>query len=492
MPESNLQEPDLFALRLFARAQRIFGRIDDLPAFLDLLAETIVKMLEEVDPVHAAAPHVLGAAGLLSRDPHRGVFRPLRLKGRPDPSELRSFVEHVGPGDSEHPTGLMGWSAARRKVAVRHGEDWLVAERSDEQDRWGALRPATRAEAEEMEHAAIAAYPSLRSQLAVPILDPEMRGQARPRHTIGILNVESDELLSDRFCQFMIAFTNSIGNPLMAALRMRDIGRLARRLGLPLSRATLGTSLLDVTLPYLPPRERRGLVALRDFAYEDRFVAEAMVGGGLDHASLQDFANRRLAFGSSDGLWGQAIRTRLVQYMPDVPRRPHGVHRPFWHDSQCALVIPLLTGDGRDCLGLLALESGETSYAFSTQDQGFFQTAAALAAVAVTAIRDPRLAYSQAVRVPALLQRMRRERLDEIPEDQIVRINAICRALIKHNFVFQRAAEETRLTVHVLREYTSRSPRIIDVDELRTQAARQEELLHVAARLEAEELQETR
>ena len=66
-------------------------------------------------------------------------------------------------------------------------------------------------------------------------------------------------------------------------------------------------------------------------------------------------------------------------------------------------------------------------------------------------------------------------------EDQIVRINSICRALVKHGLVFQKAAEECRMTVHILREYTSRSPRIIDVDALRTLAIRREEGLRSGA-----------
>jgi GAF domain-containing protein len=471
MPERNLQETDLLALRLFSRVQRVYGRLDDLPALLDLLAETIVQMCEEIDPQHARAAHLLGAAGLLSRDAEHGVFRPLRLKGRPDPGELRSFVEHVGPGDTTHPNGLMGWSAARRRVALRRDEDWLVAERDDGHDRWGALRPATADETREMEQASIAAYPSLRSQLAVPVLDPEMRGQARPRHAIGILNVESDELLSDRFCQLTIAFTHSIGQPLTAALRLRDLARLSRRLALPLSRATLAQALLDATLPYLPGRGRRGLVALRDFRGGERFLIESDGGGVLT---------------PGDGLWGQAMRTRRVQYVPDFPRRPHAVHRPLWPDGLCALVIPLLSGDGSECLGLLGLESAETAYAFSTQDQGFFQTAAALAAVAVAAIREPRIEHPEAVDVPALLARLKRERLADLPEDAIVRVNAICRALIASRFSFARAAEEARLTVHILREYTSRAPRVIDVDALRMVAARQ----RVAGGAEGGEVQE--
>ena len=171
--------------------------------------------------------------------------------------------------------------------------------------------------------------------------------------------------------------------------------------------------------------------------------------------------------------------------MPDAPQRSHGVHRPFWPDSHSALAIPLLTGDEKECLGLLLLESGETSYAFSTQDQNYFQTAAAMTAVAVAGIREPRLEYAEAIQVQALLQRLKCTALKDVPEDQIVRVNAICRALVMHGFVFQKAAEDARLTVHILREYTSRSPRIIDVDVLRTLAARQEEMLRVASAREA-------
>jgi GAF domain-containing protein len=481
MPERDLQETDLLSLRLFARVQRVYGRLDDLPAMLDYLAETILHMLEEVDPRHARAAHLLGSAGLLSRAPGHGVFRPLRLKGRPDPAELRSFVEHVGPGDLEHPTGLMGWAAARRKVALRRGEEWLVAERDDGLDRWGALRPATPAETGEMERASISAYPSLRAQLAVPVLDPEMRGEARPRHTIGIVNVESDELLTDRFCQFMIAFTHSVGQPLTAALRLRDLDRLARRLALPLTRGTLAHALLDATLHYLPGTARRGLVAIRDFHHEDRFVVEARAGDGPGDAGDRAAPREASVLATADGLCGQAILTRRVQYVPDFPRRAHAVHRPLWSDSHCTLAIPLVSGDGSTCLGLLVLESGETSYAFSTQDQSFLRTAAGLAAVAIAAIREPRLEHPEAVDVPALLLRLRHARLEDLPDDQIVRVNAICRALIQHRFVFPRAAEAARLTVHILREYTSRTPRIVDVDALRMIAARQREQARAAS-----------
>lgn len=481
MPERDLQETDLLSLRLFARVQRVYGRLDDLPAMLDYLAETILHMLEEVDSRHARAAHLLCSAGLLSREPGQGVFRPLRLKGRPDPAELQSFVEHVGPGDLEHPTGLMGWSAARRKVGLRRGEEWWVAERDDDRDRWGALRPASATEIAEMDQAAISAYPSLRAQLAVPVLDPEMRGEARPRHTIGIVNVESDELLTDRACQFMIAFTNSIGQPLTAALRLRDLTRMTRRLALPLTRGTLARGLLEATLHYLPGKARRGLVAIRDFHHEDRCIVEALAGHASGPAAEATVPREASVLTVADGLCGQAMLTRRVQYVPDFPRRAHAIHRPLWPDSHCTLAIPLVSGDGATCLGLLVLESGETSYAFSTQDQSFLQTAASLAAVAIAAIREPRLEHPEAVDVPALLSRLRHARLEDLPDDQIVRVNAICRALIQHRFVFPRAAEAARLTVHILREYTSRTPRIIDVDALRMIAARQREQARAAA-----------
>ena len=138
-----------------------------------------------------------------------------------------------------------------------------------------------------------------------------------------------------------------------------------------------------------------------------------------------------------------------------------------------------------------SLVARTASFAFSTQDQNYFETAAALAAVAIAGIREPRLEYAEAIQLPAFLQRMRSTALHEVPEDQIVRINMICRALVKQGFVFQKAAEEARLSVHVLREYTSRSPRIIDVEVLRTLAARQEESLRLASRLEAWEARES-
>ncbi|MBM3318825.1 MAG: GAF domain-containing protein [Candidatus Eisenbacteria bacterium] len=475
MPTAMTTEQDQRALRLFERAQRIFGRLDDLPALLDLVAQTLVKMLEEIEPAQANAAHVWGAAGLISRRPGAGVFRPLRLKGRPDPEELRSFAEHVGPGDSRHPTGLMGWSAARRMVALRRGAEWFVADRDDEHDRWAGLRAATAGEAEEMKTAAIAAYRSVSSQLAVPVLDPEIRGQARPRPPFGILSVESDERLGDDFCRQMIAFAGSIGYPMMAALRWRDLRRLSRELTFPLTRATLARRLLDALLPYLPGGKRRGFVALHDVRQEGRLLIEALTEEDLAEGTLAEFRGRRLSLGSDEGIWGQAVRTRRGQYLPDLPRLSPASRGPYWPDSQSLLAVPLITGDGQDCLGLIGLESGETSFAFSTQDQGFFETMAALAAIAAAGLRDPRLECPEAIHIPALLQRLRCEGLGDVPDDQIVRLNSICRALIKHRFAFGKAAEETRLSVHVLREYTSRSPRIIDVEALRGIAARQAE-----------------
>ncbi|MBP6875443.1 MAG: GAF domain-containing protein [Candidatus Eisenbacteria bacterium] len=472
-------------LRLFERTQRLYGRIDDLPAFLDLVCETLVKIVEEVDPEQTKVAHLWAAAGLLARDTRESAFRPLRLKGRPDPGELRSFVQHVGPGNIDDPTGLMGWSAARRAIALRRGENWWLAKRDDARDGWGRLECAGREDAESMRRAAIAAYPSVQAQLVVPVLDPEMRGQARPRHAIGILSVESDAVLSERFCEVMIAFAGSIGHPLMAALRMRDHDRLTRRLSLPPSRALLARALLAATLPYLPPPERRGWVALRDFREPDAFRVEAITPAGLSEETQADYRAGKLGFASGEGLWGQAACARRPQYLPDAPRRAQGVHRPFWRDSHCALSIPLVTGDGKECLGILHLESAETSYAFSTQDQTYFQTAAAMAAVAMPAIREPRLEYADAVQIPALLQRLRCAELRDVPDDQIVRVNAICRALVKQGFSFPKAAAQARLSVHVLREYTSRSPRVIDVEALRTLGARQEEMLRVASGDEA-------
>lgn len=491
MNDCAIRERKVSIARLFESAQRIFARIDDLPSFLDLVAQTALELLEEVDARHGGAVHLLGVAGFLSLGPQEGVFRPLRLKGRPDPDELQSFVEHVGPGDSAHPTGLMGWAAARRKVALRQGEEWWVAQRDDERDRWAELRPAGPDESEEMRRAAISAYPSIQAQLAVPVLDTQIRGQARPRDSIGILNVESDEPLSDTACQLLIAFGGAIGYPLIAALRRRDVRRLSRRLALPLGRGRLAQALLDATLPHLPGRARRGFVALRDFRSADRFLVEAFAPSDLDAATLAAARGGTLVLSSESGIWGQAIRTRRTQYVPDVPRRPQELLRPLWADSQSIMVVPLVSGDRRECLGFLSLESGETSYAFSAQDRAYFGTAAAIAAVAVIGVREPSLEYPEAVDLPALRQRLRREEGSPLPDDQIVRVNSICRSLIIRGFTFQRAAEEARLSVHVLREYTSRSPRIIDVSALRTLAVRREESLRLASSPETWELQDT-
>jgi hypothetical protein len=332
-----------------------------------------------------------------------------------------------------------------------------------------------------MKQSAIAAYPSLKSQLSVPILDPEIRGQTRPRDAIGILDVESDELLSKSFCSFMVDFSSTAGYPLLTSVRLKDLRQLTRALAAPLSRASLAAALLNATLPYLPGRSRHGLVALCDSRAEDRHIIEAMTTPGLRDGLLRDYRAGRLSLCSQDGIWGEAIRTGRTLYLPDLPREVRKQHQPFWEDTQSALVIPLVSGRRRKVIGLLGLESGETPYAFSTQDKGSFELSASLAAVAATSIAEAHLEYAEAVRLPALLERIKRHSLAEIPEDQIVRVNAICRALVKHGFVFQKAAEDCRLTVHILREYTSRSPRIIDVEALRNLAARREETTRAAA-----------
>jgi hypothetical protein len=463
--------------RILATTQRLYGRIDDLPALLDLLAQSMIELLEDIAPQHADATHILSAAGLLSRNGNgsAGVFRPLRLKGRPDPGELRNFVEHVGPGDSHKPTGLMGWSVARRMVGLRQGREWFVAERDDVRDVWTALRPASAAEAGEMREASIAAYSSLKSQIAVPILDPEIRGQARPRDAFGVLNIESDELLTRPFCDLMIGFSNAAGYPLRASVRLRDLARFSHSLAAPITRTSLATALLDATLPYLPGKARRGLVALRSTRAVDSCVVEAMTTEDLNEEVLEQFHAGSLDLATAGGVWAEAIRTGRSIYVPDLPRAAQQVHHPFWEDTQSMLVIPLVSGSGNDVLGVLGLESPETSYAFSMQDKGFFEMQAAFAAVAAASIEEAHLEFPEAVRVPALLKRLKKQNLAEVPEDQIVRINVISRALVKHNFAFPRAAEESRLTVHILREYTSRAPRIIDVEVLRSAAARRQE-----------------
>ena len=479
MSYSTVETREVDLPRLLTSTQRLYARIDDLPALLDVLAQTMIELLEEIGPEHIAARHVLSSVGLISRNSREGVFRPLRLKGRPDPEELRNFVEHVGPGDSEHPTGVMGWSVARRTVALRDGHEWLVAERDDEHDCWAPLRPASPDEAREMQHASIAAYPSLRSQLAVPLLDPEIRGQARPRDAIGILDIESDELLPRRFCELMLSLSTSVGHPLLAAVRMRDLRSLSQRLAAPLSRTLVARTLLEATLPYLPRGRRHGVVALRDSGAEERCIVEAMTTDDLREELLSDYRAGRLNLSTREGIWGEAIRTRRPLYLPDLSRASRERHQQFWGDTQSALVIPLISGRS-EVLGLLGLESGETSYAFSTQDKAFAEMVATLAAVAAAGIEEARLEYAEAVRIPALLERLRRSTLTGVPEDQIVRINAICRALVKHGFMFHKAAESCRMTVHILREYTSRSPRIIDVEVLRALAARREESLRAA------------
>jgi len=466
--------------RVLATTQRLYGRIDDLPELLDLMAQSMIELLEEIAPQHADASHILSAAGLLSPNGRGRVFRPLRLKGRPDPGELRSFVEHVGPGDTHKPTGLMGWSVARRMVGLRQGGEWFVAERDDVRDVWTAPRPASASEAAEMREATISAYSSLTSQLAVPILDPEIRGQARPRDALGVLNIESDELLTRPFCDLMIGFSSAAGYPLRAAVRLRDLGRFSRSLTAPMSRATLAAALLDATLPYLPGTERHGLVALRSSRAQDRCVVEAITTEGLDAELAARYRAGTLDLAEAGGAWAEAVRTARTVYIPDLPRVAQGLHRPLWGDSRSMLVMPLVSGLGSDVLGVLGLESPETSYAFSMQDKGFFEMQASFAAVAAASIEEARLEYPEAVRVPALLKRLKKECLAEVPEDQIVRINVICRALVEHDFAFSRAAEESRLTVHILREYTSRAPRIIDVEALRSAAARRQEALRSA------------
>ncbi len=468
--------------RLLATTQRLYGRVDDLTALLDLLAQTMVELLEDIAPEHADAPHILSAAGLLSRNGTPGVFRPLRLKGRPDPEELRNFVEHVGPGESGKPTGLMGWCVARRMVGLRQGPQWFVSERDDVMDQWSPLRPATESESGEMSGAAIAAYPSLKSQLAVPILDPEMRGQARPRDAVGVLAIESDELLTDPFCNLLIGFSNAVGYPLRAAVRMRDLTRLSRGMAAAVSRTGLATVLLDAALPHLPGKVRRGLVALRSTRVDDRCVVEAMTTDGLSEAVLAKYRNGGIDLAAAGGAWGETLRAGRSTYVPDLPRTAHEMHHPFWSDTRSMLVVPLIYGLENEVLGVLGLESPEASYAFSMQDKGFFETQASVAAVAAAGIEGARLEYAEAVNVPALLKRLKKSNLAEVPEDQIVRLNMICRSLVKKDFSFAQAAEESRLTVHILREYTSRSPRIIDVDALRTAAARRQEALRSAER----------
>jgi GAF domain-containing protein len=314
-----------------------------------------------------------------------------------------------------------------------------------------------------------------------------MRGQVRPRDSIGVLNIESDELLTPRFCDVMIGFSNAAGFPLRAAVRMGDINRFARRITAPVSRASLAAALLDATLAHLPGRERRGLVALRSTRARDRCVVEAMTTAGLPEARIERYRSGRLDLATTGGAWGEAIRTGEPIYVPDLSRATHVVHHPLWEDTQSLLVVPLKAGYDGEVLGLLGLESPETSYAFSTQDRGFFEIQAALASVAAASVEEARLEYADAVQVPALLERLRKKSLAEISEDQIVRINVICRALVKHGFVFQPAADESRLTVHILREYTSRSPRIIDVEALRALAARRQEGRHPGIRPRAAE-----
>ena len=459
--------------KLFANSHRLFARIDDLPGLTDQLAQNLVDLLDEFDPKHAKVEHVLGAAGLISRR-YAGVFRPLSLRGRPDPAELRSFVEHVGPGDSERPSGMMGWAVARRCAALRQGDHWFVAERDDRRDRWEPMRPATEHEVGQMQQADIKAFPSLQSQLAVPILEPEIRGQARPREAIGILNIESDEMLSTEFCSFLIGYSISIGHPLRVAVRQRDLRLLTQRLAGPMSRAALARMLLETNLTYLPRGQRHGLVALRDPRDDTRYVVERMTTEGLPDEHLQAYRAGSLAITLSDGIWGECIRTGRAQYLPDLPRTAPTRHMRLWPNTHSAIAIPLVTTEGGPVMGFLGLESGETSYAFSTQDQNFFKTTCSMATIVAAGIEETRLEFPEAVRVPALLRKYKKDRLSDIPEDQFVRINAICRALVATGFVFQKAAEECRLTVHILREYTSRSPRIIDVDVLRTLAARRE------------------
>jgi len=469
--------------RLLDKIQRLYGRMDDVTALLDMTAQTLIDLLEEIDPRHSDANHLLGVVGLISRS-QEGTFRPLRLKGRPDPEELRSFVEHVGPGDSECPTGLMGWSVARRMAAIRQGNEWFVAERNDEVDRWAPVRPASETEIAEMKQSVIRAYPSIRSQMAVPILDPEIRGQARPRDTIGILNVESDCLLSDEFRDLMIGFGSSVGYPFRSAVRMRDLPYLCRRLSTSIAPTALASTLLDVAIPHLPRGRRRGFVALRDSRDEEIFTIQKMTTADLNESALQAYRGGKLQLSLHDGLWGEAIRTGRMQYLPDLSRSAGQQHEAFWSDSRSVLAIPLISGHRGAVVGLIGLESGETTYAFSPQDQSFFKMEAQIAAVAAAAIEETRLEYAEAVRIPAILKRLKCDSLLEVPEDQIVRINSICRALVKQGFVFQKAAEECRMTVHILREYTSRSPRIIDVDALRTLAIRREEGVRTAGEID--------
>ncbi len=460
-----------FSLCLHSNLQRLYGRLHDLRSMLDLMAQAVVDTLEQMDPRHAKAASLLAAAGVLGGSGEAAVYEPLALRGRPDPAEVAGLVGPVGPGSRGRPVALIGWCTARRKIAYCEGERWFVADRDDAGDCWGPLRPAEPEEASEMRSAAIAAYPTLRTQFAVPILDPEIRGQRRPREPIGVLDVESEFPFAEEFRNFLVSFASSLGHPLKAAMRQREQASFLSKVQAARSRASLAQALLGASVAWLPRGEGLGFVAFQDRADPGLFRIEAMDPPPMATAAREALISGRLMLPTGAGPWSEAVRGRRTLYVPDTSRLDGGsVGHSLWEHESCLIALPLLRPGVGDCIGLLGLACSKTTYALSAQDRAFLQSLADLGALAASRFVAPAVEYPGAVRLEALRKRNRRVQATRVTDDQIVRINTICRSLIECGFDFERAAEVSGLTVHILREYTSRSPRVIDVEALRAHA----------------------
>ena len=218
---------------------------------------------------------------------------------------------------------------------------------------------------------------------------------------------------------------------------------------------------------------RRGLVGLRSTRARRSLHGRGAPGGGpgerrwpssrnggIDLAAVGARGARRSARAGSTCPTCRAARTRCTARSGPTA-------------SACSS-IPLVYGLGTRCWACWDWRAGRRPTP-SRCRTGLLRDAAAGGGRG-RGHREPRLEYAEAVNVPALLQRLQEASLAEVPEDQIVRVNVICRSLVKRKLRLSAAPPRiARLTVHILREYTSRSPRIIDVDALRTAAARRQE-----------------
>jgi GAF domain-containing protein/two-component sensor histidine kinase/HAMP domain-containing protein len=250
--------------------------------------------------------------------------------------------------------GITGWVAGT-------GQPLLVRDVSQD-ERYYPLSPDTQT----------------RSELCVPLQTKEA--------TIGVLNVESDEL--DAFDQNDLAILQSMANQAAIAIqnarlfaseqRRAEQFRLLSEVGTRITSLLTVDELLDQTVRLV--NEVLGYYLVNIGLVEgDELAVKAVAGPPRDR---QDSLPPQVRLG--EGISGWVARTGEPLLAPDVTREPRYVHLESSTETRSELAVPLRTKT--ETLGVLDVQSNQPN-AFDEGDLVVLQSLADLTAIAMEEAR---------------------------------------------------------------------------------------------------------